>query len=68
MTVNDELRRRLAQLARTLDALDATLIAGGDDVPAMQLARLLLAVDAAAAEIGRHAEDLATLRRENWPP
>jgi hypothetical protein len=62
----DATRSRIHDLVELLSALDATLEAGRP-VPAVPLARVLLAVDAAAAELQRLAEALAAARPKGAP-
>jgi hypothetical protein len=64
MTLHDQLRHHLGLLTETLAALDAAVEADGGELPVLLLARLLLAVDAASCELGKHAEALATLQRK----
>jgi hypothetical protein len=64
-----DLRHRLADLAAVVAALDARLAAADAlEVPSMQVARLAVDLDLAAARLQRHAEALDALGQENFPP
>jgi hypothetical protein len=64
MTLQDQLRHHLGRLTETLAALDAAVEADGGELPPLVLARLLVDVDKAVCELGKHAEALTTLQRK----